>query len=129
MPKKYYLFFSFFFLLTPVINNESCFKEGLTIDSEGFVSIDSILKHSNIKGKFSLHDIKEVVKTSYRYSKPRFTLKERGTNALFASLYIKANWTPQDKEDEDDKKVLIFIKCFNQFFIVVHLLMFSYEIY
>ena len=58
---------------------------GVTMDKEGYVEVDAILKTKN--GKFSLNDVKYVVETN---NKKRFELTERDNGQGVKKFFIRA---------------------------------------
>lgn len=49
-------------------------KEGLSLDSEGFIPVTEILNHRQLKGKYTLDDVRRVVANN---DKQRFFLREK----------------------------------------------------
>lgn len=60
-------------------------KEGLSIDTGGFVDVTDIEQHRGFHGKFTVSDIQRVVAEN---DKQRFTLR---THPVSGKLQIKAN--------------------------------------
>lgn len=59
--------------------------EKIPISSDGFILVEDILNHKRFKGKCTLTDIQEIVKTDMKH---RYTIR---TNHATAQLEIKAN--------------------------------------
>lgn len=47
-------------------------KEGLNINSEGFIAVDELLKHKFLRGKYTLADLEAIV---HNNDKQRFSLR------------------------------------------------------
>lgn len=79
----------------------------LDMDSEGFVSLDDVMKQSEMT-EISIEDIQHVVDTN---DKKRFTIEER-TNGEYKKIYIRANQGhSKDIGDKiNDENLLTLIK-------------------
>ncbi|KAM7356138.1 tRNA 2'-phosphotransferase [Cochliomyia hominivorax] len=72
-------------------------KEGLTIQSNGFIKVEEILQHPNYKKFYNLDILKQLVDND---TKQRYTLR---FNEEFEGFEIRANQGHTLKEVKDDK--------------------------